>query len=374
MGPGRRLAHPAPAAPAQRGRAPLRAGRRPGHFGGRPGPLRRTARRHRRGSGVAHCSPTGGAIHHATTGRCRRSGSPPTCRTASPGWRMPRARPRAGWPKSVPGSPQDGDALTVTPPSWRPDLLQPADLVEEVLRLEGLEAIPSVLPAAPAGRGLTAGQKRRRAIGKSLAQSGLRRGAADAVPARRRVRPLGAARRRPAAPHHRCAQPAGGRPPGLGHHAAARLCWKRWGATYPAAWSTSRCSPSRRWSSRPSRRVGVELIPVDRRPTDAEIAELDASLPRQPQQVAAVLTGLREPRGPWGPGRRAKPPTPSRRCESSPAPADLTSRCARPSICRGIRADVPRCSSGIRPSATPGSCTRPSSSARACRKAPAPSS
>ena len=65
-----------------------------------------------------------------------------------------------------------GDELTVTPPSWRPDLLHPADLVEEVLRLEGLEVIPAVLPPAPAGRGLTAVQKRRRAIGKSLAQSG----------------------------------------------------------------------------------------------------------------------------------------------------------------------------------------------------------
>ena len=65
-----------------------------------------------------------------------------------------------------------GDSLTVTPPSWRPDLLQPADLVEEVLRLEGLELIPSVLPAAPAGRGLTAAQRRRRAVGKSLALSG----------------------------------------------------------------------------------------------------------------------------------------------------------------------------------------------------------
>ena len=62
--------------------------------------------------------------------------------------------------------------LTATPPSWRPDLVQPADLVEEVLRLEGLDVIPSVLPHAPAGRGLTAVQKRRRAIGKSLALSG----------------------------------------------------------------------------------------------------------------------------------------------------------------------------------------------------------
>jgi phenylalanyl-tRNA synthetase beta chain len=42
---------------------------------------------------------------------------------------------------------------------------------------------------------------------------------------------------------------------------------------------------------------------VERRPTDEEIAQLDASLPRQPRHVAAVLTGLREPRGPWGAGR-----------------------------------------------------------------------
>src|SRR6202034_4941405 len=65
-----------------------------------------------------------------------------------------------------------GDSLTVTPPSWRPDLLQPADLVEEVLRLEGLDVIPSVLPLAPAGRGLSATRRPRRAVGKSLALSG----------------------------------------------------------------------------------------------------------------------------------------------------------------------------------------------------------
>src|ERR1700760_3610126 len=58
------------------------------------------------------------------------------------------------------------------PRSGRPALREPADLVEEVLRLEGLEIIPSVLPQAPAGRGLTPVQKRRRAIGKSLALNG----------------------------------------------------------------------------------------------------------------------------------------------------------------------------------------------------------
>src|SRR5215212_2135623 len=66
----------------------------------------------------------------------------------------------------------EGSRVTATPPSWRPDLKQPADLVEEVLRLEGLEGIPSVLPQAPAGRGLTPVQKRRRAVGKSLALNG----------------------------------------------------------------------------------------------------------------------------------------------------------------------------------------------------------
>lgn len=66
----------------------------------------------------------------------------------------------------------DGDLVTATPPSWRPDIRQPADLVEEVMRLEGLDVIPSVLPTAPAGRGLTSVQKRRRAVGKSLALNG----------------------------------------------------------------------------------------------------------------------------------------------------------------------------------------------------------
>jgi phenylalanyl-tRNA synthetase beta chain len=47
----------------------------------------------------------------------------------------------------------------------------------------------------------------------------------------------------------------------------------------------------------------VERLPVDRRPTDAEIAMIDAALPKQPLHVGAVLTGMREPAGPWGPGR-----------------------------------------------------------------------
>ncbi len=199
----------------------------------------------------------------------------------------------------------DGDSLTVTPPSWRPDLRQPADLVEEVLRLEGLELIPSVLPSAPAGRGLSAGQRRRRAIGKSLALSGyvevlptpfLPAGVFDAwgLPAedaRRHttqvLNPLEADR------PHLATTLLPGLLEALGRNVSR-------GIVDVALFAIAQVvQPTEHTKS-------VGLIPVHRRPTDEEIALIDASLPRQPQHVAAVLTGLREPRGPWGDGRRAE--------------------------------------------------------------------
>jgi phenylalanyl-tRNA synthetase beta chain len=67
----------------------------------------------------------------------------------------------------------DGDTLTVTAPTWRPDLTDPYDVVEEVLRYVGYDKVPSVLPAAPAGRGLTKAQKLRRRAGLVLAGAGL---------------------------------------------------------------------------------------------------------------------------------------------------------------------------------------------------------
>lgn len=62
--------------------------------------------------------------------------------------------------------------LLVTPPTWRGDLSMPADLVEEILRLEGLDSVPRHLPTPPPGRGLTPRQRRHRAVGHALAYSG----------------------------------------------------------------------------------------------------------------------------------------------------------------------------------------------------------
>ncbi|MCG5433442.1 phenylalanine--tRNA ligase subunit beta [Mycobacterium sp. MYCO198283] len=192
--------------------------------------------------------------------------------------------------------------LTVIPPTWRPDLRQRADLVEEVLRLEGLDVIPSVLPAAPPGRGLSPLQKRRRAVGTSLALSGfvevlptpfLPAGVFDqwGLPADdpRRVtasvlNPLEA---------HR-PQLATTLLPGLLEALARNVSRGAVDVALFAIESVVIPTPQTR---------GIDPLPIDRRPTAAELALLDASLPAQPQYVAAVLTGLRERRGPWGPGR-----------------------------------------------------------------------
>jgi len=62
--------------------------------------------------------------------------------------------------------------IIATPPPWRPDLSDPYDLVEEVVRIVGYDKVPSVLPPAPAGRGLTTRQRLRRRIGVALAAAG----------------------------------------------------------------------------------------------------------------------------------------------------------------------------------------------------------
>lgn len=67
----------------------------------------------------------------------------------------------------------DGQSVTVTAPSWRPDLLTADDLTEELARITGYENIPARLPVAPPGRGYTTYQQQRRRVLQGLADAGL---------------------------------------------------------------------------------------------------------------------------------------------------------------------------------------------------------
>ncbi len=67
----------------------------------------------------------------------------------------------------------EGEGWLVEPPSWRPDLVDAPSLAEEVARIVGYDRIPSELPIAPPGRGLTRAQRVRRGVGAALAAAGL---------------------------------------------------------------------------------------------------------------------------------------------------------------------------------------------------------
>jgi phenylalanyl-tRNA synthetase beta chain len=194
--------------------------------------------------------------------------------------------------------------VTAIPPSWRPDLTQPADLVEEVLRLEGYDSIPSELPPAPPGRGLTLAQRRRRLVSRTLAGAGY----VEVVPSpfvsadtwdafglpeddpRRHttalLNPLESSRD----------QLATTLLPALLDALVRNVArGQRDVALYGVAQVVQ---------PRPDAGPLPELG-VLHRPDDAELTALKNALPDQPLHVAVVLAGQRERRGWWGPGRQA---------------------------------------------------------------------
>ena len=64
------------------------------------------------------------------------------------------------------------DPLTVTVPTYRPDVTRPIDLIEEVARIHGYDRFPATLPFGRAG-GLTAEQRRLRTMRSALVGIGL---------------------------------------------------------------------------------------------------------------------------------------------------------------------------------------------------------
>ncbi len=194
--------------------------------------------------------------------------------------------------------------LDVQPPSWRPDLLIAADLVEEVVRLAGYDKLPSVLPAAPPGGGLTGRQRLNRSVSRALAAAGY-----VEVLSYPFVSPVLHVMLVPApdAPRRRALRlvnPISADEPELRT------------SILPGLLQTAVRNVGRGFRDLAIFETGVVFLPredsvaaplpgIETRPSAEQVAALDAVLPDQPRYVAAVLCGELEPGGWWGDGRAA---------------------------------------------------------------------
>jgi phenylalanyl-tRNA synthetase beta chain len=200
---------------------------------------------------------------------------------------------------------KSGVTLLVTPPSWRPDLTDPSDLAEEVIRLEGYQNIPVRAIRAVGGRGLTARQRLRRAAARALAHSGLvevlSQPFASAADFDRLQLPADDPRRIAV----RLANPLSEDEPLLRT------------TLLPGMLRTLARNLGRGFTDvplyefglvfrpRPNAAPAAPILRVDRGPAVHEVAQLEAALPDQPLRVGVVLAGHAEPAGYWGEGRPA---------------------------------------------------------------------
>ena len=197
----------------------------------------------------------------------------------------------------------------VTVPSWRPDLAEINDLAEEVIRLEGYENLPSTLPRPPAGRGLTERQRLHRRVGRALAGDGFVEAPNYPFVGEQVFDQLGLDKDDPNRRVVKLVNPLSDEEPALrttllpGLLATLRRNDGR-GSHDLALFETGLVFHPRETADGDEVALPARL-PVDRRPTDEEIAAQNRALPDQPRHVAAVLAGAREQAGWWGKGRPA---------------------------------------------------------------------
>jgi phenylalanyl-tRNA synthetase beta chain len=219
----------------------------------------------------------------------------------------------APWRASAPEPPADHGGrhdrqllvLLVTPPSWRPDLTDPADLAEEVIRLEGYGNVPVRLPRAPAGQGLSERQTALRAVARTLAAAGFVEVHSDPFAPADEADRLMLAAPDPRRPAVKVANPLSEDQPQLRTTLLPglfRTLVRNIGRGFP---DTALFETGQVFLPRPGSPGIAPILATDRGPTEAELATLAAALPDQPPRVAGVLAGNRELPGWWGPGRTA---------------------------------------------------------------------
>ncbi|TCD53583.1 phenylalanine--tRNA ligase subunit beta [Alloscardovia theropitheci] len=196
--------------------------------------------------------------------------------------------------------------LQVIPPTWRPDLTEPCDLVEEVARLVGYDKIAITVPSVPASAqsGLTDSQLRRRQVADTLAEYGLTETISypfvgevdfkDFAYDADELKPISVELENPLA----------GDRPYLRREillTLMRTVQRNIRRDNPQA-SSYEIGHVFEWDPQAP---AIPALPGGVRPTDEQLEALDAGLPVQPLHVAAVFTGTVQETGWMGEKRTA---------------------------------------------------------------------
>ncbi|EFA23190.1 phenylalanine--tRNA ligase, beta subunit [Bifidobacterium gallicum DSM 20093 = LMG 11596] len=197
------------------------------------------------------------------------------------------------------------DTFLVEAPSWRPDLTAPCDLVEEVARLVGYDQIPIHVPHAPVEGhvGLTADQLHKRQVADELAEYGMVEvlsypfvGDADFKAFQydpEQIAPISV----------EIVNPLAGDRPYLRRSILLTLAQTVQRNLHRGLDNVSLYELGHVYLWDPQA-PAIPALPGGVRPTDEQLAALDAGLPEQPLHVAGILTGNAEDDG-WLGDRRA---------------------------------------------------------------------
>jgi len=178
--------------------------------------------------------------------------------------------------------------FTVTPPTWRTELLTQADLSEEVARNIGYDQIPSVLPPRKTSAKLTPAQKRDRVIAQTLVAKGYTEILNFPFVSKHQIESMGFVGAR--AESYKLANPMSEDQPYLRPH------------LLPGLLEAARRNYGRGFKSfalfemgsifRKSIELKDGIFPITgKRPSDSEISEIFASVPTQLSFVCGLLVG-----------------------------------------------------------------------------------
>lgn len=193
----------------------------------------------------------------------------------------------------------------VTPPSWRPDLTDKWTLAEEVVRVDDVDKVPSVLPTPPSGRGYTPAQQGRRRVANALAAAGFVETPSFPFVTAEQNDLHGSASGTPL-PSVKLANPIDGKTPYLRRSLVPGLMQTAHRNIARGLTDLALFELGSVFLPEPGVAYGTDMVPpLAVRPDAETLARLDAAIPPQPRHLALLLTGNVSPKQPGRPAEAA---------------------------------------------------------------------